>query len=877
MRKLISTLLSISMITAIPMTTSVFAQDSVSESTTTQSTNTITLAYEDFGDYKTAGITTATDLNKGFGWDGSWYQSGQEKTETALDLSFAEVGGVECITAYSKKVNRDLQNSISLSKAGTYVFETTFMTNNGPWNNCLAGIKLLSSDNEEIMSFGIIGYENDDKSVRRYVPGFSVQGNKNWNIENYVAGANVFYTAKATVTINPNGNDKIDYIITGSNNESVTISSSEIELGTGNISIVQGSFESPTYMKSISIFQKVTGKAELYGETIVAEDDLMATAYGNTDRNSTTNFISNVNLGTGWNGTWHFSSECHTWKYYDGWRGNVFCSNYQISADLSRNFAKAIDFSKDGKYEIRYQDLYNELGSEWYRGFSLASGNTRILSFGGTTVSNQTCLAIKDSTTNAIATSTSEAKASQTIYNNVIEITVNSKGDDTIKYKRYSGDTEPEAWDIVTTKELNGLSVDNVKFSYWQGGVANISIKSNAVTATRIENADGEKVYIDFASASAANTVSMPGNDNAKISYVKDADGKIYSAIVEYNKADTYGIIIPEILAGNTKIPVEVDETAFTTTKIYDTVVEDIINSEKKVESINDYTTLNGGVGLKGNWNGKGWSFGVVGEVYALNSLSTWGNTISRELKKTIDFSKVGEYEVRFGFISQHHQPKETVLKFTDNSGKSVLDIGVKLGIKADGSSITSEDKESVETKTKALISVNGEQELSEKATYTRTGAWSALDNTTYSMVAKICVNGNGKDKIKVKLYKYGTEEPTEWQDTFENLDLSNCVATGLKFYNGNVGTFTGVSIKKDIVTYRKTSEKAYMFFDNDYVLSTNTAFGVSYTDDKTLSDVKYASDAKDFTMTFGNDNEIKVFVWDTNLKSVLAPITITK
>lgn len=907
MRKLISTLLSISMMTAIPMTTSVFAQNSSDDGVTpsTQNTSVITLAYENFSDYRNEngvypqGVqlnnfpkadNTATedvderlsDVNGGYGWDGKWY-NGTDKTNPNFgNIAFTEAYGTNGVYGWGDYGYRDLENSISLSEAGTYIFETKLYTNGG-WNDKLAGIGFLTEDNNEVLSFGVFGREvtttkdnGTEAKAQYYDPGFKVGNNKIVKETNF--NNSLWYTAKVVVTVNPNGNDTVVYTLENSNVETIELSSSEVELGNGVITKIKGSWGQPTYINSITLKKEVNGTTEMYGETTVGSDNFMVKEYGYDSTglakyDDPKKFDPSASLGTGWSGPWTFVNANSELKYYftTDWRSEVACSENENNSEIYRNFSKAIDFSKDGKYVISYKDKNYQ--HDTFK-VMLCYGTTNVFGISKNGRNGKVTVTAGDTTKE-----TDVSEFLTEVYQNKIEITVNSKGKDTVKFKKYkTTESEPDTYLANFECELDGKIADNVRIWYYSGGVADISIETNAVTVTRQETENGEKIYVDFAMPAKTNTVSMPGNDNMTVSYVKDSDGKIYSAVVEYNKADLVGLAGDGIVAGDVVIPVEVDKTAFSEEKIIDTIISDdfgnyidttkaIKNTNNDRYSITDDTALKGGSGFKGNWTGNNWSLGYVGNLEGIWSLGSSAN-ITRDFEKELDFSKEGQYEISFNFMRQYGWSTFTGVKFLDSDNNTVLSFGVK------GLTNVIENKDQIQDSERPIVctaTINGKENVA-----TTNFATGGLGNVFNTMKVSINVDSEGKADITVKCFNNAEKEDTGAM-TLTDVSFDNVKSSKLKLDLGVPGGFGKMNIRKNVGYYRKTSDKVYMFFDNDYVANTNNAYAVSFDSDSKLSSVKYAQKAENFSVDFGTNNTVKVFVWDNNLKPVLDTITITK
>lgn len=261
---------------------------------------------------------------------------------------------------------------------------------------------------------------------------------------------------------------------------------------------------------------------------VIIEDDFLVKEYGydmsKKDSDGKTIFDPSANLGTGWNGIW--TSDGQLQYYYDtGWRSNSICFNTGVAKNAYRNFANSIDFSKDGKYEIRWQSIYSDHGGENYRGLSLASGDTRILNFSA----DKGYLIIYHNGTEKIR---SEGNTSSSdLSNYVVEITVNSSGEDTIKFKTYKKDAEePSTWNVETTFELGNSVIDNMKFSYWRGGVSNVAIYSSEISFGK-NVIEGTGTDFEKVNDNSETTVWNANNDYAVINMKKPVKITSYEAL----------------------------------------------------------------------------------------------------------------------------------------------------------------------------------------------------------------------------------------------------------------------------------------------------------------------------------------------------------
>lgn len=882
MKKLISMLTVAAMLLSAQMTATVFAEE-------TSETGTVIGAYEDFGAYTDASgnypqgvrlknYPTADDastegidervsnVNGGYGWDGKWY-TGNDKENTNFSnvLGFTEADRINMVYGYSCDAQRDLAQVISLSEKGSYTFEAQMRVQNA-WSDFFSGLILLSDSYAEVMRFGITGTEIKENNVTKeiFTPSLSVSGTPVENTAT-VAGGGRVYSLKAVLTVNPDGNDSITYTIKNNSDsaDAVTISSN-VELGTGTIKTIKLNWGQPTYFKTVSAGKTISGTKEYYGESVVAQDNLMVSGYGyNSAATVAVEFDPSANLGTGWDGPWTYSST-DKWKYYTDWRKGVV-ANWNGGSILTRNFANALNFSKDGKYEIRFKNLYQDAGGEANRGVSLRSGNSEIITFGEDHLNSKIDLRVNGTT---ITGTEANFPKGQYYYQNVAEITVNSSGADTIKYKRYlNGAEEPATWNLETVCELDGKYVDNVYLSWWEGGLADISVSANSVTAVREATAAGEKVYMDFMTPSAANTVSMLNDVKADVSYIKDADNKIYSAVVEYNYDDLLAYKENAVLVGGIRIPIAISEENYPLTRESAVIISEDFDAYVKagIEG-SDLTKLTGGKGLSGSWSdATNW---ILQKVSERNTLwCGYNSAVSRALTTNIDFSKDGVYDITFNSAKQNGWGVFMGMSFLDSDGATKLSLGVRglTGKDSNGDDYTDSNRPHVCTVGRGNTWYDAETPVYNGGS----------GNVWYTTIAKITVNADGNDEIKIKRFKTGTEEPTGWDLVLSDVELGTDVISKIKLDCKDVGGFTDFEIKKDnVVSYRRSSDgkRTYMFLDNAY-LGTKQVYAVGYNNNR-ITGIKYFGMGNDFS--FDNDTDVKVFIWD-NMKPFMDFVSVAK
>lgn len=210
-------------------------------------------------------------------------------------------------------------------------------------------------------------------------------------------------------------------------------------------------------------------------QAMIIGDNLMVEEYGyDSTQGTRTEFDPSANLGTGWSGSWVNNGTKLRFYYDTSWRTQIACAEYFGSGSLERSFANAIDFSKDGKYVICFKD----------RSFQGTGNNVTFRS--GTTEIFKTYMKDNGRTLQLIAGSASTDLSAQfdgELYQNKIEITVNSSGEDSIKMKKYKpGESEPDDYFLELNCELSDKSIDNVKIWYYAGGLADIQIYSSEIS-----------------------------------------------------------------------------------------------------------------------------------------------------------------------------------------------------------------------------------------------------------------------------------------------------------------------------------------------------------------------------------------------------------
>lgn len=894
LRKFISMLSAATMLLSATMTSTGLAEETT-ETETQAEKATITLAYDSMDDY-TWGDTAIT-LNGGYGWSESW-----KNGENDYSAKQSTIGGLKNVYGYNgnpTSISRSLSNNISLSEDGVYYINYRAFTS-GVYGGFLTGVMLYDENDTVVGKVGVLGnqiyktnesgqYLDEDENVTTenskrvldseyFTPYIEIGGTKISGEK--TQGSQTWFDITAKVTVDADGDDTIELNCNYSGGQSLSGNYSNVsvsltgELGTGAVSKVANNFGSPSYFNRVRISKEIEGTKELYGKSTVAEDDFMVKEYG-YDSSATkgldgeTAFNPSANLGTGWDGQWTLSSESKIPAYwYEGWRGGYLCWYYSGNT-LTRKLANPIDFSKDGKYEIRWQSYFSDFGSEIRRGVSLASGDNIVLTLGN---SGTKYAIIQNSEVKA----TSNDNKNGALANYVTEITVNSKGNDTVKFKRYDiNAAEPEAWDFeASTLEFGNDVIDNVKLCWYAGGAKNISIESNAVTAIREETANGEKIYIDYVTP----LKDKPVLKGADVSVVTDSDGLVHSAIVEYDKTNSaiYANKENAIAIGDTKIPVSLfDEEEYPINALSQTataISEDFMAYDMSTA----VSELNGGKGWSGAWqNTSAWSLSQNQK----SLWASWQQSINRNLANTLDFSQKGEYDIEFVYAMQQLQPKVAYLQFKDENGSELLRLGVKMGMKADGNAIASGDI-NVLTNTKAYVKIGSQEEkVSDETLYQREGNYSAVDNSLYKLIAKIIVNGNGQDIIKIKAYKLGESVPTDWSYVSGNVDLSEVKASNIGFYNGNIGGIASLEIKKPVASYRKAGDNVYMFFNSECVENNSFAIAVGVNENgNMLTDVKRYDKWEDFSFSFSSsDAKARIFIWDGNMKPCTDFIEIAK
>lgn len=210
-------------------------------------------------------------------------------------------------------------------------------------------------------------------------------------------------------------------------------------------------------------------------QAMIIGDNLMVSEYGyDSTQGTRTELDPSANLGTGWSGPWVNNGTKLRFYYDTSWRTQVACAEYFGSGSLERSFANAIDFSKDGKYVICFKD----------RSFQGTGNNITFRS--GTTEIFKTNMKDNGRTLQLIAGSVSTDLSSQfdtDVYQNKIEITVNSSGEDSIKMKKYKpSESEPDDYFLELNCELSDKSIDNIKIWYYAGGIADMQIYSSEIS-----------------------------------------------------------------------------------------------------------------------------------------------------------------------------------------------------------------------------------------------------------------------------------------------------------------------------------------------------------------------------------------------------------
>lgn len=897
LRKFISMLSAATMLLSATMTSTGLAEETT-ETETQAEKATITLAYDSVADYKNENgeypenvllknfpKEGESNVNGGYGWANAWNNGDNPIADGAV---FVTNFG-KSIPGYNTYLYRDLANSISLSKDGVYIFDYNTYVNAEIWNDVFTGTILYDSEGNEIGKIGLLGTETYFKNAEGEYTDANGNLVENRVLDQYYLSPYIkigdsfvkgddklekgkYYNISAKVTVDADGTDKIELNAAYSTSESGNYTDSkatlEGELGNDSITKICHSNGQATYFKGIRISKEIEGTKEFYGENTIAEDNFLVSEYGYVNANTESAFVPSKNLGTGWNGSWTQSDGNNTWKYYDGWRSDVLCAQY-LNVFMSRKLENTIDFSKDAKYVVSFKDKFGTGGGG--AGVKLRSGDTNILETyfesNGTNIK-----LVAGAKSSDISTTTFSG---QQLYQNKLEINVNSNGNDTIKLKKYlASGSEPDSYVAeIKDYDLSGKTVDNVKFWYYQGGISGISIESNAVTAIRETTENGEKIYIDYVTP----LKDKPVLKGADVSVVADSNGLVHSAIVEYDKTNSaiYANKENAIAIGDTKIPVSLfDEEAYPINALSQTAVaisEDFMDYDMSTA----VSELNGGKGWSGAWQNT--------SAWALSSnqkslWASWQQSINRDLANTLDFSQKGEYDIELVYAMQRLQPKVAYLQFKDENGSELLRLGVKMGIKADGTEIVNGET-GVLTNTKAYIKIGSQETVSSETLYQRTGNYDAGDNSLYKLIAKIIVNGNGQDIIKVKAYKLDESVPTDWSYVSENVDLSSVKASNIGFYNGNIGGIASLEIKKPVASYRKAGDNVYMFFNNECVEDNSVVIAVGVNENgNMLTDVKRYDKWEDFSFSFSDsDAKARIFIWDGNMKPYTDLIEIAK